>query len=74
VHTAGTYDIPEEAGNAEAHIGRVTHDGQHNCGKTHSATGQDNEPVYFFHVIFASLFFGYLNIIDKINRKGKCLF
>ena len=76
VHTAGAYDVPKEAGNAEAHVGGVAKGGQQDGCQTDSAAGQNNEPVYFFHFGFRLSFFflNYLDIIEKNDRKSKSLF
>jgi hypothetical protein len=76
VHTAGTYDIPEEAGDAEAHIGGVAEDGQQNRCQTNSTAGQNNEPIYFFHSFSLSILIlqDYPSIIGTFVSKSKFAF
>ena len=49
VHSQGPRDVPQETGDAEAHVGRITKGGQQHRSQSHSAAGQNNEPIYFFH-------------------------
>jgi len=55
VHAHRAGDVPEEAGDAEAHIGRVAQVGQHHGGQTDHRTGDDHDPSDFFHCDFLLL-------------------
>ena len=55
VKPAGAGDVPQEAGNAEAHVGRVPQQRQHNGRKAHCRAGGKNDDGFFFHKFLHSL-------------------
>ena len=49
MHSGSTCDVTQEAGDAEAHVGRVAQQGQHNGCQADQAAGSNNQPVNFLH-------------------------
>ena len=45
-------DVALKARDAEAHVGRVAERRQHECCDADDNTGQNDEQVFFFHVLF----------------------
>ena len=52
MQTDSARDITLKAGDAEAHVGRVAERRQHECRDADDNTGQDDEQIFFFHVLF----------------------
>lgn len=68
VHTHRAGDVPQEAGDAEAHVGGVAQMGQHHSGQTDHRAGDDHDPTYFFHVMCLSFALFLLKNSDAIIR------
>jgi len=49
VHTHGSGDVTQEAGDTEAHVGGVAQLRQHHGSQTHHRAGDDHDPTYSFH-------------------------
>ena len=52
MQTHSACDVALKARDAEAHVGRVAERRQHECCDADDNTGQNDEQVFFFHVLF----------------------
>ena len=55
VKSAGACNVPQEAGDAEAHVGGVAQQGQGNGRQAHGYTGGNDDDVFFLHRIIPLL-------------------
>ena len=52
MQTDSACNVALKARDAEAHVGRVAERRQHECRDADDNTGQNDEKIFFFHVLF----------------------
>ena len=74
LQTAG--GVPQEAGNAEAHIGGIAEQHQQHGNDSDGQTGQNDGKffVFQFHPIYLHLFFGSISVYHGRNWNGNSIY